>query len=476
MERTKQIPRSKSRLSPTFVDLFAGAGGFSLGFTRAGFRCLGVIENDPVACESYAANFPSHLDLPLSRLGPQKGNILKMDAKALRAAGKRLAPRKVDVLIAGPPCQGFSRVGRGKLDSLARRNGAFKSDPRNSLYLNFIEVLVGLRPKMFLFENVPGMLHFGGTNVAELICEDTTSAGYGVICTVLNAAWFGVPQTRERVFILGIRSDLRIRPTFPRPIYRADLNEGHLSAVDLSRGHFHNPLFFERIRNPEARPPAVTVEEALGDLRELFDHQDNSEYRSIRSLVRPQPYKAGRPTAYARLMRNWGPDMISTEITDHFCRYTPRDYEIFGRMLPGEKYQRAVEIAEEFYRREKRLHSRGMRANKPRRRDFVPPYNTSTFPDKWRKLIPDQPSWTITAHLAKDCYSHIHYDSPQKRTITIREAARLQSFPDAFVFKGNMGDCFAQIGNAVPPLLAFQLARHLRTLLARKSGSHKNAV
>src|SRR5262249_38370935 len=96
---------------------------------------------------------------------------------------------------------------------------------------------------------------------------------------------------------------------------------------------------------------------------------------------------------------------------------------------------------------------------------FVPPYDEHDFPDKWRKLIPDRPSWTVPAHLAKDSYSHIHYDSAQARMISIREAARLQSFPDAFLFTGNMGDCFRQIGNAVPPLLSWAIAFRLLQLL-----------
>jgi DNA (cytosine-5)-methyltransferase 1 len=98
---------------------------------------------------------------------------------------------------------------------------------------------------------------------------------------------------------------------------------------------------------------------------------------------------------------------------------------------------------------------------------FVPPYPTVGFPDKWRKLIPDEPSWTIPAHLAKDSYSHIHYDDQQARTISVREAARLQSFPDAFTFVGNMGDCYRQIGNAVPPLLSWAIAVQLLKALGQ---------
>jgi DNA (cytosine-5)-methyltransferase 1 len=107
---------------------------------------------------------------------------------------------------------------------------------------------------------------------------------------------------------------------------------------------------------------------------------------------------------------------------------------------------------------------------------FVPPYDEHDFPDKWRKLIPDRPSWTVPAHLARDSYSHIHYDSVQARMISIREAARLQSFPDAFLFAGNMGDCFRQIGNAVPPLLARAVAQAVLRTLDRKITDGTGAV
>jgi DNA (cytosine-5)-methyltransferase 1 len=134
-------------------------------------------------------------------------------------------------------------------------------------------------------------------------------------------------------------------------------------------------------------------------------------------------------------------------------------------MKSGDRYPDAIRIANE--RLEEELTARAaaghlLARDTPQWRElkarFVPPYPEAIFRDRWRKLIPDQPSWTIPAHLSKDAYSHIHYDSTQARAISIREAARLQSFPDAFVFQGNMGDRYRQVGNAVPPLLAWALA------------------
>jgi DNA (cytosine-5)-methyltransferase 1 len=171
-------------------------------------------------------------------------------------------------------------------------------------------------------------------------------------------------------------------------------------------------------------------------------------------------------------MRNWPGFPPATGITDHAVRRTPRDYETYRRMNPGDRFPEAVAIAksirDEAY---ERLRSEG-RAPDPGSPDwdefearFVPPYDAKDFPDKWRKLIPDRPSWTVPAHLAKDSYSHIHHDSAQARMISVREAARLQSFPDAFQFVGNMGDSFRQIGNAVPPVLARAIAHRLLDLL-----------
>ena len=461
--------KSKTRICPTFtyIDLFAGAGGFSLGFQRAGFKCVGAIEKSIRASETYSLNFPEHVASRLCRLGPELGDILSLRRNSVRTELQKCGIEELDVVVGGPPCQGFSRIGRGKLDFLASKKGAFKSDPRNDLYFKFLNVIEWIQPKAFLFENVPGILNLGGMNVAEKICDSSAVLGYRVLCTVLNSAWYGVPQTRERVFILGIRSDLNLQPTFPDPIYRADLIKGgHLASCDLSPTSFRNPDYFCQVSNPEFGPAAISVEEAIGDLPPFLFHLNNRDYQPNRSLIKSARYRVGRPNSYASLMRNWDGRYISKELTDHYCRNTPRDHETFAEMRPGDRYPEAVKIAISRYKAAKKryLPSSGSRA--PRKKDFVPPYPVGSFDEKWRKLVPSEPSWTITAHLSRDCYSHIHYDT-QKRSITIREAARLQSFPDGFVFSGGMNDRFEQIGNAVPPLLSYALAKHLKKLLKK---------
>ena len=136
-------------------------------------------------------------------------------------------------------------------------------------------------------------------------------------------------------------------------------------------------------------------------------------------------------------------------------------------MESGHNYLDALKVAEKRYQDAKKAFASGELSRNPARKQFIPPYSAEGFHEKWRKLYRDRPSWTLTAHLGKDTYSHIHYDSTQARAITPREAARLQSFPDSFNFQGNSGDMFRQIGNAVPPLLARALGECILEQLNR---------
>lgn len=159
-------------------------------------------------------------------------------------------------------------------------------------------------------------------------------------------------------------------------------------------------------------------------------------------------------------------------LRDHVIRYLPRDYPLFARLQPGDQYPQAYACAEQMFEEKlKELKERGCAPRKGStewtrlRDDIVPPYDPGKFPNKWRKMERDQPARTLMAHLGKDGYSHIHYDSRQARTISVREAARLQSFPDGVIFAGTMNPAFRQIGNAVPPLLAQALAGMIRNQL-----------
>lgn len=208
--------------------------------------------------------------------------------------------------------------------------------------------------------------------------------------------------------------------------------------------------------------PAVTTMDALGDLPRQTGHLNGQKPREQRLPLRRAP------SPWVKALRDWPIRPAAETVSGNWYRWTPRDFRIFQEMAHGDRYPRALAIAQGLFQE----HLAGLRASgcgpkagtqkyEDLRRSFIPPYRNDAFEDKWAKLRPDMPSWTLTAHLSKDSYSHIHYDSAQARTLSIREAARLQSFPDFFEFSGNFGDQFRQIGNAVPPLLARAIASNL---------------
>jgi DNA (cytosine-5)-methyltransferase 1 len=316
-------------------------------------------------------------------------------------------------------------------------------------------------------ENVPGMQSVDGRSVADEAAADLISVGYRVGYAAVNAAWLGVPQFRERLFFVGFRADLGVQPSLPSTTHVAALPSNYRSpAVELFLPFtdVHHEL---HVDSSPAAYPATTVREALDDLPVIIDHLDGStlprgDFRKRRA------YRGRAHSAYASLMRRWPGFTPPRSVIDHAIRRTPRDYEIFRQMKPGDRYIEARTIARSLLaaeltrlRERGRITQEGTPEYEELERRFVPPYPEHMFKDKWRKLIPDQPSWTVPAHLAKDAYSHIHYDSAQARAISVREAARLQSFPDAFLFSGNMGDCYRQIGNAVPPLVSWAIAAHV---------------
>lgn len=450
--------------SPRVVDLFSGAGGLSLGFRAAGCQIIAGVELDERCGTTFQENFsrlqPGAAPIPL--FGAEKGDLSRIDLESL---GRQL--QGIDILIGGPPCQGFSRIGRAKLNSLSDRG--FEGDPRNELYRRFLHAAELWQPPAVVMENVPGMLSVGGKNIAEAAAIDLSSRGYDVGYAVLNAVWYGVPQFRERFFMIGIRNDLGIRPEMPVPTHHAELPSGY----ERPRIEATLPMTFVKhyqlpVKLNAGGCPATTVHSALGDLPRILDHRNPAKDQQAPrgDFRRVEPLTSEPHSDYARLMRDWpGLEQVH-EIDDHSIRRTPRDYETFGQMESGDRYPEAHLIMQERFKdRLQTLEQSPAGAPQPDTAEYrmleksiVAPYPVDKFIDKWRKLTPDAPSWTVPAHLSKDSYSHIHYDSDQARSISVREAARLQSFPDAFRFSGNMGDCFRQVGNAVPPLLAWAVA------------------
>lgn len=457
---------------PTVIDLFCGAGGLSLGFHAAGCQILAAADVDEAAAGTYEDNFARlQPDAPPLVVRGDEANLEDLDLQRLVANGHP------DILVGGPPCQGFSRVGRAKLDSLT--DEGFTGDPRNDLYRRFLDAAELWRPAAVVMENVPGMLSVDGKNVADEAAADLAGRRYRVGYAVLNAVWYGVPQFRERLFFIGIRDDLLVGPAMPPATHMAQVPSGYRR----SELGWNLPFPFVQhceisVNTSRAALPATTVSEALDDLPLVTAHLATDAASPKIELAVPVSYRSSPHSAFARLMRAWpGLTTVST-VHDHVIRRTPRDYETFRRMLPGDRYPEALVIARVRFQEEVvRLAARGQ-APAPEtpeyralERRFVPPYPEGIFVDKWRKLVPGHPAWTVPAHLSKDTYSHIHHDSAQARAISIREAARLQSFPDAYRFSGNVGDRFRQVGNAVPPLLGWAVAQTVVELLERTSSA-----
>jgi DNA (cytosine-5)-methyltransferase 1 len=478
---------NKSASNCLSLDLFAGCGGLSLGFRTAGFDILGGVEIDATAAATHGANFHPgdalhgapldvHLDTGdlLTRLG-HTPNI------------------RVDVLMGGPPCQAFARVGRAKLRAESTRRNAVASDhawlhdPRTNLYRRYLHYVSALRPDALLMENVPDAMNHGGLDVADAMCEALESLGYQTSYTLLNAVHYGVPQMRLRLFLVAYHKRLRVGPIrWPQPTHSHALPSGYegVRAVatkplrqarqgQVGRAVTH-PRFRETSPGAEGLPPAITAQDALGDLPPMLAAQlaaTGELRRGARSLEDKISYGCNAHSAYARLMRRWPGFEAHGKTTAHVIRYLPRDFKLFQKLAPGDDYPRAHELAERMFKEHLGHMSRRSRPMVDSeewnaiRAQYVPPYDPTKFPNKWRKMEPDRPARTLMAHLGKDSYSHIHYSHEQGRTISVREAARLQSFPDGFHFCGSMNAGFRQIGNAVPPLLAYALARTMREQL-----------
>jgi DNA (cytosine-5)-methyltransferase 1 len=474
----RKLARLRAGGRPRVLDLFSGCGGLSLGFKAAGFQPQAAVEFDADAARSHGVNFhhgePRHC---------RARDIVTTHPEDL-AAELDLGPvaDAFDVIVGGPPCQAFARVGRPKLREVDAHPQAFRHDPRARLYQEYLRYVDAFQPLAVLIENVPDVLNHGGQNIAEEICEVLTKKGYTCGYTLLNAAFYGVPQMRERMFLFACRREIVTQIVFPQPTHGLVLPPGYdrsravaLKALSALAGKAHR--YTEApVASPDL-PGAVTAEQALQDLPPIYARQQLASgtlRRGARRLDQPAPYRRlDILSVYARLMRGWpGFEAPLEGVKDHAIRYLPRDYALFARMNPGDQYPQAYQHARDMLderiaalRQQGRVVRAGSAEYEGLQSAIVPPYDPGKFPNKWRKMWRDQPARTLMAHLGKDSYSHIHYDSEQARTISVREAARLQSFPDGFVFCGTMNPAFRQIGNAVPPLMAKALASTLARML-----------
>lgn len=469
----RKLARLQSSAKPRVLDLFSGCGGISLGFESAGFEMRGSVEYDPDAARSHGMNFHGGAEAHCQPIDITQTT----PADLCRQLDLGNVADAFDIVVGGPPCQAFARVGRSKLREIEEHPEAFIHDPRAQLYKKYLEYVDAFQPLAVLMENVPDILNHGGQNIAEETCEVLEAKGYVCGYTLLNAAFYGVPQMRERMFLIAYRRELGAKVSFPDPSHWLILPPGYEGSRSVAlkslRGLADQAHSY--IEPPAASPdlpPAVTAEDALGDLpainaRELLAAGKIS--RGARRFDNPVSYSRKKPSTYAELMRTWpGHEAPKEGLTDHVIRYLPRDYELFARMNAGDQYPEAYTHAIDMFQERLAVErARGQKLTdgsaeyKALKGSIVPPYDASKFPNKWRKMWRDQPARTLMAHLGKDGYSHIHYDSKQARTISVREAARLQSFPDGFRFSGTMNPAFKQIGNAVPPLMAKALATQM---------------
>jgi DNA (cytosine-5)-methyltransferase 1 len=387
--------RTNRKVTPTVLDIFCGAGGMSLGFKNAGCQILGGIDQNKYAVDTHHQNFPSaKLKLPAQDIRILR-DLEKLDLKA----------DEVDILVGGPPCQVFSRVGIGKMRKLGRD---IESDHRNFLYEEFVRFVAYYKPLCFVMENVDNLANKEET--LEKIYKDFSGnrrkgyPGYKVDYRVLDASEFGVPQKRLRLFIIGIRSDLEVDPPFPT----------------------------KQVNH------RVSVGEAIYDLPELqpFVMPLKTKSSGPKQKDMECTYKCLPQSSYQEKMRRQKKE--GEGVWNHLCRsHNDKDIMIFEMLEQGGKYR---DLPKEMMR-----------------------YRVDIFDDKYKRLIWNEPAWTLTAHMKKDGLAYIH--PLQHRSISVREAARIQSFPDDFVFYAPMTRMFELVGNSVPPLLAEAVAEPLVSLI-----------
>lgn len=371
------------------VDLFSGAGGLTFGFyynlingqfvRNENCDIIFANEFDHAAAEAFRVNFPDV-------------NMIERDIKELQYDEiiPLIGNEEVDLIIGGPPCQSYSTIGRRVYDDKAK------------LYNEYYRLLGIIRPRMFLFENVKGLLSMKDENGNKII-EDIRNKfenieddfGYHIVYDTLDAVHYGIPQHRERVFIIGIRNDLNIEWNFP-----------------------------------EGNDDTITLQQAISDFPPIASGEEITDYRGY---IPQNPYQ--------RLMRG-----NAQVLTCHFlATYGDKIQTIMNNVIQGEGkdyINNLVDIG--ILGEEYRL--------------------TSGYKNTYGRLYANQPCTTITNNMSTPSGLRcIHYE--QNRALTPREGARIQSFPDWFQFRGNRRQIKTQIGNAVPPLLAIRLASELQRIL-----------
>lgn len=381
------------------IDLFCGAGGITEGFRQAGYVSLYGNDVMPEAIETFRLNHPEAL--------ADCRSIEEVDPAEIRLR-LALAPGELDVLVGGPPCQGFS----------INAPGRFLSDPRNALFRHYERFLEEFQPKAFLFENVPGLLSLGDGKVFRQIVEIFTGLGYHVTAKILFAAHYGVPQERWRLILLGSRfSDIQHPEPTHFAVGRANFRGGNTMTFQLTA------------QDRERLCPHVSVREAIGDLP-VLKMGEGAERVS---------YTVEACSAYAQMMRNG-----SEHTFNHLAaKLSKQNAERMKHVKPGGSWR---DIPHE-------LLPKGMQ--RARKSDHTKRYG---------RLHNERLSGTMMTKC--DPHWGTVFLPDQDRTLTVREAARFQSFPDTYRFVGSRVSQYEQVGNAVPVLMAKAIADQLSLHLA----------
>lgn len=383
------------------VDFFCGAGGLSLGFLHEGFHIALANDIEDVCIQTYTYNHP---ELP-------RKYVIQGDIKTIVNNVQDYVVGDIDVVVGGPPCQGFSEANRQRMID----------DPRNELYKYFVKAVEQIAPKFVVMENVKGMMKVAGQVVEDyenlLIHRNGRQYRYKVAYRILNSQNFCVAQSRERLIYIAVRSDVMEQHHItPEQIFEeiCSASKGNPTFLLADALADIKPLDAPRIKNTNEIDSETTGKKIDVNLHE---HHSNAYLDQI---------NRGRKIPY---------------LFNHKARYcSDVNYEIYRRLNPGDD------------------------ATNEKIRDIMPyAHRNHCFKDKYFKLHADRPCRTITAHLKMDCHSHIH--PWQVRSLTPREAARAQSFPDDYLFLGAYLKTYMQIGNAVPPLMANGIAKAIKKYL-----------
>ena len=387
----------------SFIDLFCGCGGFSLGMERAGFDCLAAVDFNPEAIAVFGQNFPrvpQVLNKDLTKFPPAElAKLLRTDS--------------VDVIVGGPPCQGFSTARQGD----GANNGArMVPDERRHLYREFLRHVEFFKPKVFVMENVLGIRSASGGEYFVRVQKEARALGYRVHTQIEVCVNLGLPQKRRRQLFIGTRLDL---PDYFRPKLKS-----------ATRACDHPPLW-----------------EAIGDLPPLKagGGAESCDYDMTRRKSHVKQFGRGYIYDVLEVQR-------ATKLTAHRARpHSARDLDDFLLLKEGENSAEAIR--------------RGV--------EFKFPYDKSTFKDRYTKQDRWDACSTIIAHLSKDGLMFIH--PTQNRSLTPREAARIQSFPDWFEFPIARTHQFRVIGNAVPPLVSEAIGLAIKSYVEKVAKKSKAA-